>query len=107
MIKRVDRWEAKSIQKIKQIANEVRQQLRKSLDHSKKNIGESLYRIADELRESRQTEAFTEMDLAKWMKQLQRLKYQLENLPKINITHDDDEASSTDLRLIQLISTEQ
>lgn len=106
LIKRVDRWEAKSIHKIKQIADEVRLQLRESLDHSKKNIGESLYRITDELRESRQTEAFTEVDLAKWMNQLQRVKDQLENPPKINITHDDDEATSTHLPLIQL-STEQ
>ena len=74
LISRVDRWETKSIQKIKQIADEVRQQLRNSLGQSKKKVERSLRTITHELQENRQREAFAEIHLAKWMTQLKDLK---------------------------------
>ena len=99
---RVDRWEARSMKRIKQVANEVRQQIKELLDRSKTSIGDTLHRIANEIRENQRTEAFTEVDLEKWMGQLHQLRNQFEKLPVIKIQHDQDEASSTHLRLIQL-----
>jgi hypothetical protein len=99
---RVDRWEKKSIEKIRQVAKDVREQLQISLNRSKKNIEKSLSDIAEEIRENRSTEAFTEIDLSNWMKQLKKLTKQLENPPLIKIKHDEDEALTTHLPFIQL-----
>ena len=99
---RVDQWEKRSIEKVKQVANDVREQLQISLNRSKKNIEKSLCSIAEEIRENRSTEAFTEIDLSSWMKQLKRLAKQLKNPPQIKMKHDQDEASETHLPLVQL-----
>lgn len=102
MIQRVDRWESKSIKKIKQVAKTIRHELKELFDRSKKNIEDSLRRITKELQENRRTDAFTETDLANWTHQLQQLRNKLENPPMIKIQHDEEEASSTHLPLIQL-----
>lgn len=102
LILRIDRWEEKSINRIKQVADEVRHRLKKTLDESKNNIAKSLLEITAQLREQRQTDAFTEIDLAKWMSQLNKLRQQLNNPSKIEIKHDEDDARLTHIPLIQL-----
>lgn len=97
---RVDRWESKSIEKIKQIADEARQRLTTSLDESKQNIEKSLHQISDEIQKNRQTEDFIEIHLVKWSTELQQLRNQLGNSPKIELKYDEDEASLTHLPLL-------
>lgn len=102
LIVHVDRWESKSIEKIKQIANEIRLKVRTSLDELEKSTEDSLTEIAREIQENRQMESYTEIDLAKWMNQLEELKKQLKKPEIIEIVHNEDKASVTHLPLIQL-----
>ena len=102
LMNRINRWEMKSTEKIKQIANKVRQELRESLDRSKKNIKESLHIITDELRENQHMSTFTETDLTRWMSQLKELREKFDKPPMIEIKHDEDKESSTHIPLIQL-----
>lgn len=60
---RIDHWELQSIERIKEVSDEVRSQLRESIARTKKNICDSLHRIAANLDENQRTETFTETDL--------------------------------------------
>lgn len=102
LITRVDRWETKSIEKIKQVAREVRQDLNELIDQSKKDLAASLRRITDELQENRQMETYTENDLERWTFQLRELREKLLEPIMIEIKYDEEKESSTHLPLIQL-----
>lgn len=103
LLSRVDRWESKSIKRIQQIAHEVRCQLRKSLDEMKGSMQECLREITHEFQESRQMEAYTEIDLNRWTTRLREIREKLETPSMIEITcDDDDEPASRDIRVIQL-----
>lgn len=98
----IDRWELQSIERIKQVSNEVRSQLRESLAQTKKNIRESLHQIVANLEENRRAEAFTEIDLQGWGRQLEELKEELEKRANVELIEGEDGVSSTHIPLIQL-----
>lgn len=103
LIIRIDQWEIKSIDRIKQVADDIRQDLRKSFNRSKNKIQKLLRPMTHELEEGRHMETYTENDLAKWKKQLNELRKQLNDLlMMIELDHDEDEPSLTHLPLIQL-----
>lgn len=102
LLTRVNRWESRSIEGIKRVANEVRLELEKTLDDVDKTIGGALRQISQELQEQRQTDRYTEIELNKWMRQLKELRKQLEKPTKIEMMYDQDEETSTRIPLIQL-----
>ena len=102
LIVRVNRWESSCIEKIKEVANDVRFRLRNSLNQMKRYIQESLPEITRELEESRQAETYTEIELNKWMGQLNELREQVDKLPLVKLSDDEEEVSSTHIPLIQL-----
>ena len=99
---RIDQWESRSINRIHQVADEVRSKLRKSLEDQKTNIRGSLHQVSRELQESRQTETFTEIELNKWMDRLKELREQLEKPSAMEVIDDGDKNSSTHISLIRL-----
>lgn len=107
LLTRIDRWESKAIEKIKQVANNIRQELKDSMEQSKKSIEDSLRQITRELQENRQSEAFTEIHLIEWTSQLKALTEEFTKPSMIDIKHDEDEASSTHLPLIRLKMTKK
>ena len=52
----MDQWESDAIHRIKQVANEVRNQLKDLLGQSKRRLEEWLWPISTELQEKRQVE---------------------------------------------------
>ena len=102
LVARVDRWQSVSVQRIQQVADEIRSNLRKLLSEVKKNVGASLHQMMQEVKESRSMETFTELDLQKWMDQLKQLREQLEKPPTIELMADDDENFLTHIPLIHL-----
>ena len=106
LLARVDQWESRSIERIRQVANEVRLQLRKSADDDKREIRGSLHQISQELKEQRHRESYTEIELNNWMHQLTELRTRLEKPPTIEMMHDEDEGSSAHIPLIQLRSSQ-
>lgn len=103
VIARVSRWESKCIEKIKEVANDVRLRLKHSLHQVKRNIQESLPQMVLELTESREAETYNEPDLSRWADQLKELREQLDKLPMVQLIDDkEDGASSTYIPLIRL-----
>ena len=102
---RIDRWESDVIQRIKRVANEVRDQLRDLLRRSKRRVEASLRSIKDELQEERQMQNYTEIDLTRWMTQLRELRQQLDGSSTIELKNDQVPATSADIPLIKLSTT--
>ena len=107
LVVRVDRWESKSLRRIQQVVDEIRSNLRKPLGEMKRNIGESLHQMMQELKESRPMETFTEIDIQKWMNQLKQLREQLENPSTMELIGDEDERALPHIPLIQLQASQQ
>ena len=103
----VDRWESDAIVRIRQVANEVRQQLRNVSCRSKRHVEESLRPIGNEMQEKRQTENYTEIDLTRWMTQLKELRRQLDGPSTMQMKNDQVPASSADIPLIKLSVTRE
>lgn len=103
LLNQIDQWELKSIERIKEVANKARQQLKNSVNRSKRNVGKLLRPITNEMQESRQMENYTEIDLARWTNQLKQLKEKLHNSPNVEIKHQDDQTASNQIPLIQLL----
>lgn len=98
---RINVWEQKSIERIRQVADEVRVDLRRYLDRTKLRVKMSLNKVAKELERSREADAYTEMDLKSWLNRLRELRQQLDRPTVIELVHDQDETSKK-IRLIQL-----
>ena len=103
LITRVNQWESRSIERIKQVADEVRSKLTRQLNVVKNNIRESLNlpQISRELEESRQTDTFTETELKNWSDQLKRLREEFDKPAMVQLV-DEDGGSSTHISLLQL-----
>ena len=99
---RVDRWELQSIERIKEVANKVRSQLRETLNQKKRTILQCFADITKELVDNREAETYTEPDLDKWMDQLKQLREQMNKPLVLTIRNDEDDTSSTHLPLIRL-----
>ena len=106
LIERVDRWETKSIDRIKQVADDVRAQLRDLLPRQKRTILKSLADITKQLAENRESETYTELDLNKWMDQLKQLEEQTNKPLMLEIRNDEESMSLTHLPLIRLQTRE-
>ena len=102
LLTRVDQWEAKSIARIKQVANTVRSQLTAPLARTRRVVQYSLRPITAELKKNQGTEDFNEIDLRKWLSQLKELREQLDKPVMVELIDDEDEKSSTHIPLIHL-----
>ena len=102
LLGRVDRWESKAMKRIQRVANALRSELNASLAETKKSIRESLRPIGRKLEEHRRAETFTEIELQKWMKQLQELKEQLDQPVALELIESEDRKSSRYIPLMRL-----
>jgi hypothetical protein len=103
LLMRINNWEQRSIDRIRAVANEARTKLKQSLDQVKKEIKTSLSQVANQLKSSRESEDYTEIELKRWMKQLQSLKKRLLNPPEIQLCGDTENVTNTSIiRFIQL-----
>ena len=87
-IQKLEEWERRSIEKIRQVADEVKQSLLKSIDLHFVDIGHQLNELTLQLRNSYEENDFFESDLQHWEDKLTQLR------EKIN-------RSSTDIILRQ------
>lgn len=88
LIQQINQWEKDSIQKIKQTANEARTLL---FTYSKENANKielKLNNLTDQLRQSREENAFVETNLNEWNKKLIQLKEELNTSENIQIKYD-------------------
>jgi gas vesicle protein len=103
LLVRVNKWEQRSIDRIRAVANEARTDLKQSLGQIRKQIKTSLSQVADQLKSSRENEDYTEIDLKCWMDQLESLKKRLLNPSEIELCGDaQSETNASNIRFIEL-----
>ncbi|CAF3829410.1 unnamed protein product [Rotaria sp. Silwood1] len=90
LVSYVNDWEQKSITKIQAVAEQARIDIQKYLDHKKQQLKTSLNQVANELKSSRQSDGYTEIDLKKWMEQVKQIREMLENPSTIRIIDSND-----------------
>ena len=101
LLTRVNQWEQQSIDRIKGAAEEVRTNLQQYLINTKGQIKTSLDQLTNDLQSSRNTDDYTEIELDKWIKQLQEFREALEKPTDLEIVGDEEQTESI-IRLIEL-----
>lgn len=101
----VSDWEQKSIKKIQAAAEQARMDIQKHLDYNKQQMQMSLGRMTDELRSSRQSDDYTEIDLKKWLERIKELREMLDKPSSIRIIDDIDLQSVVHLIQVKQIDT--
>jgi hypothetical protein len=103
LLVRICKWEQRSIDRIRAVADEARTGLKQALDQFKKEIKTSLSQVADPLKSSRENEDYIEIDLKCWMDQLENLKKRPPNPPEIELCGDaQTETNASNIRFIEL-----
>jgi hypothetical protein len=77
LLKKIDRWEQDSIEKIQAAADTARTDLEKLIEQSKERISKTCLEITQKLRSYREDDDFSEIDLDRWKKQLHELKLEI------------------------------
>ena len=101
LLTRINQWEQQSIDRIKGAAEEVRTNLQQYLVNTKDQIKTSLDQLTNDLQSSRNTDDYTEIELDKWIKQLQEFREALEKPTDLEIVGDEEQTESI-IRLIEL-----
>ena len=101
LLTRINRWEQQAIDKIKTAAEEARIYLQQHIGHTKDQIKQSLRQLTNHLQASRDADDFTEIELDRWIKQLQEFRILLNKPTDIEIFHDNQQTESI-IHLIQL-----
>ncbi|CAF1139266.1 unnamed protein product [Rotaria sordida] len=93
LMKQIDEWERNSIEKIRQTANDARQQLLNIIDKHMDKLKNDLECLTQELKKARDDDNFFENDLNKWITTLNELKKDLITPQTINVHYDNDTTS--------------
>lgn len=101
ILDRINTWEAESINKIKLAADKARADLGQCYEQFETLCNE----VSNEIRSSRESDSYSEIDLNQWMNKLQLIRNELENRTRIDIEQKRN-ADSIDLIQIYHNSTE-
>jgi hypothetical protein len=77
LLKKIDKWEQDSIEKIQAAADTARTNLEKLIEQSKERISKTCREITEKLLSHREDDDFSENDLDRWKKQLHELKLEI------------------------------
>jgi hypothetical protein len=92
VIEKIDKWEKESITKIQVAAGKARADLRQILDSSHERLANVCRDVATKLRDAREAENFSEIDLARWIQRLNEVKLQVKSLSMIHAVEDNNSA---------------
>jgi hypothetical protein len=104
LMKQIDKWEEESINKIRQIASESRNQLQNVVTKWKDIITERLKPITGELKSFRANDTFVESDLDTWNAKLEKLNNDLFAPPTVKIVKETEDTSYINKLLVFEIS---
>jgi hypothetical protein len=93
LLKRINQWEQESITKIQAAAEVARADLQQLLKKAKNNLKTSVTKMTEELQSSRESDDYTELDIKKWINQLQELRKMLDSPSTINIDYEHNTRS--------------
>ncbi|CAF2996828.1 unnamed protein product, partial [Rotaria sp. Silwood2] len=91
LIDQIDTWEMKSIQRIKETAEEARQQVRTFISSTNEENSAYTREIAEQLQRTQQNHDFDERDLMKWKARLDELTL---SITKPNISVDEQQSEN-------------
>jgi hypothetical protein len=94
LLSRIDAWEQESIDKIRKAAEQARIDLNELIDQKKQEHKTTMIRLTNELQSSRESEDYTELDLKKWIDQLNGLRQDLEQSIDTHLVEDKDQRSA-------------
>ena len=86
----INQWEQESIIKIQTAAQSARVDLQKLLHQVQTNLKESVSKMTTELQSHRESDDYTEIDIKRWIDQLQAFRSALDAPININIEHETD-----------------
>jgi AraC-like DNA-binding protein len=95
----IDQWEKESIIKIQKIAEEARMDVKTKVQESKDQLQTLCTKIIDELRLSRESDDFSEVEITGWTARLKQIRQQLETPTEIQISYYEDMAP---IRMIKM-----
>jgi len=87
LIKKINQWEKKSIDMIRQTAERARNELLIGATQHTTQMKQKLQMLSNELRQGREKDDFSEIDLQQWTKKLEELKKELINPTTICYQH--------------------
>jgi hypothetical protein len=88
LLKKINQWEEESIVKIRQTAEKVRSELLNEATQHTTQVKQKLKILSDELRQGRDDNDFSEIDLKQWMQKLDQLRSELLDPDSITIRED-------------------
>ena len=86
---RINSWEQKSITKIQVAAKAARTDLQLIIKNSKERLTKECRGVAESLRSSREADDFSELDLTRWMRQLEELKFETSSPSSVQMIEDE------------------
>ncbi|CAF1661665.1 unnamed protein product [Adineta ricciae] len=87
----INEWEQQSIERIRQIAHDARQQLGETLIARQKTLSENLTKIGNELNKAREEDNYFETDFVEWIAKIDRLKKEANELPNVRLPRFDND----------------
>ncbi|CAF2002728.1 unnamed protein product, partial [Rotaria magnacalcarata] len=91
LMKIIDEWETKSIEKIRQLAQETREELIAYVKKFIPGVKMQLMSLNTEVRQDPDDDGFVDTDIENWKKELQRLKTILNKPPDFTVRQDSTE----------------
>lgn len=85
----IDKWEKNSIETIRQWADEARAEFQSHFVKHKKKFQDFLEKLYQEMCDCRESEDYTEIEINKWQKELQKLKNEFDNPSTIQLSHQE------------------
>lgn len=101
---KIDQWERQSIEKIRQIAQAARSDVKPWLERVRIELEEPFQKLLHEVEAKKQAQDYTEVDFKRWGAQLKSLKDRLEQRPIIDHADDDDPNSIHLIRITEHVS---
>ena len=99
ILAQIDRWEEESIHKIRWSAEKARADLQRFTEETKIRLNISIDHLSSELRLNQENDDYTEEDLDRWTKELQKLRKEFEE--PSTVTLDEDKSSALSLLRVQ------
>ncbi|CAF3868788.1 unnamed protein product [Rotaria sp. Silwood1] len=93
LMKQIDEWEQRSIEKIQQTANDARKHLLNVIEQHMDNIKNSLTLLTQQLSKLRDDDAFLEIDIKEWKEKLTEFKKEMDAPETIKIRQDNNISS--------------
>ncbi|CAF0960814.1 unnamed protein product [Adineta ricciae] len=86
----IDTWEQESIEKIHRTATTARSDLQRWLERNNTEVKVPFAQITSEVRACQKSENYTEIDLKRWIQQLEEYRNKVEKAPVIDMLDEED-----------------